>query len=97
MEILRMDVERIKHIMNAVTILSFLVFGGLTGIIFLTDMSLNNTTAPLPFAFFFISMTTFIITGEISEKPKLVKRYMRNWLLVCIIGIVISALALTFY
>jgi len=38
-----------------------------------------------------------IITGQIDEKPKLVQKYMRDWLLVCTIGIIISALAFTFY
>lgn len=92
-----MDVERIKHIMNSVTILSFLIFGGLIVIIFITDVKMNNATAPLPFAFLFISAVTFIITSQINEKPKLVQRYMRDWLIICTIGILISALALTLY
>lgn len=92
-----MDVERIKHIMNTVTILSFLIFGGLIGIILITDVSLNNTTAPLPFAFLFISLSAFIVTSEISEKPKLAQKYMRDWILICTIGIILSALALTLY
>ena len=96
-EVSAMDVERIKHIMNAVTILSFFIFGGLVGIILITDVSLNNTTAPLPFAFLFISLSTFIVSSEITEKPKLVRKYMRDWLLICTIGIIISALALTLY
>ena len=92
-----MDVIRIKHIMNSLTILSFLIFGGLVAIIMITDVSLTNATVSLPFAFLFVSFTTFIITGQIDEKPNLVQKYMRDWLIICIIGIVISALAFTFY
>ncbi|TFG35049.1 hypothetical protein EU527_00170 [Candidatus Thorarchaeota archaeon] len=92
-----MDVERIKHIMNSVMILSFLIFGGLFAIILITDVRLNNITTPLPFAFLFISLATFIITSQINEKPKLVHKYMRDWLIICTIGIIIAALALTLY
>jgi hypothetical protein len=92
-----MDVERIKHIMTSLMILSFLVFGGLVAIIMITDVSLNNASVALPFAFLFIAVTTLIITGQIDERPKLVQKYMRDWLIICTIGIIISALAFTFY
>jgi hypothetical protein len=92
-----MDVVRIKHIMNSLMILSFLIFGGLAAIIMITDVKLTNATVALPFAFLFISFITFIITGQIDERPKLVQKYMRDWLIICTIGIVISALAFTFY
>jgi len=92
-----MDVIRIKHIMNALMILSFIIFGGLAAIIMITDASMTNGTVALPFAFLFISLTTLITTGQIDEKPKLVQKYMRDWLVVCTIGIIISALAFTFY
>jgi hypothetical protein len=78
-------------------ILSFIIFGGLVGIIMITDIPLDNGSVALPFAFLFISLTTFIITGQIDEKPDLVQKYMRDWLIICTIGIVISALAFTFY
>ena len=92
-----MDVERIKHIMNALMILSFIIFGGLAAIIMITDVPLTNGTVSLPFAFIFIALTTLITTGQIDEKPKLVQKYMRDWLIICTIGIIISALAFTFY
>jgi len=92
-----MDVERIKHIMNSLMIMSTLIFGGLVAIIIITDVSLNNATVPLPFAFMFISIVTFIITGQIDEKPKLVQKYLRDWLMICTVGIIISALVFTFY
>jgi len=92
-----MDVERVKNIMNSLMILSFIIFGGLSAIIMITDVSLTNGTVALPFAFLFISLATLIITGQIDEKPKLVRKYMRDWLIVCTVGIVISALAFTFY
>jgi len=92
-----MDVKRIKNIMTSLMILSFLIFGGLGAIILITDVSLTNATVALPFAFLFISIVTLIISGQIDDKPKLVNKYMRDWLIICTIGIVISALAFTFY
>ena len=92
-----MEVERIKHIMNSLMFLSVLIFGGLAAIITITDVPLNNATVALPFAFLFISISTFIITGQINDKPKLVGKYMRDWLILCTIGIVLSALVFTFY
>ena len=92
-----MDVTRIKHIMTSLMILSFLIFGGLVAIIMITDVNLTNATVALPFAFLFISLVTLVITGQIDERPKLVQKYMRDWLVICTIGIIISALAFTFY
>jgi hypothetical protein len=92
-----MDVKRIKHIMTSLMILSFFIFGGLVAIIMITDVTLTNATVALPFAFLFISLISLIISGQIDEKPKLVQKYMRDWLIICTIGIIISALAFTFY
>ncbi|MFW9833092.1 MAG: hypothetical protein ACFFEK_03770 [Candidatus Thorarchaeota archaeon] len=92
-----MDVDRIIHIMNSLMILSFLAFGALSGIILITDTPLNNASVSLPFAFLYISTATFVITAQINERPKLVQKYLRNWLIMCFIGIIISALAFTFY
>ena len=92
-----MDTERIQHIMTSVMILSFLIFGALAGIVLISDARLTNATVSLPFAFLFISIVTFIITGQIEEKPNLARKYLWNWLFICILGIVISALAFTFY
>jgi hypothetical protein len=92
-----MDVDRIKHIMNSLMILSFLIFGALSGIILITDVPLTNTSVSLPFAFLYISSATFVITSQINERPKLVQRYLRDWLIMCLIGIIISALVFTFY
>jgi hypothetical protein len=92
-----MDVERIKHIMNSLMILSLLIFGGLVGIILITDVQLSNTTVSLPFAFLFIFLVTFITTGQISDRPQFTAKYLRDWLIICTIGIIISALAFTFY
>ena len=92
-----MDVKRIKNIMTSLMILSFLIFGGLSAIIMITDARLTNATVALPFAFLFISVVTLIITGQIDDKPKRVNKYMRDWLIICTIGLIISALAFTFY
>ncbi len=83
--------------MNSLMILSLLIFGGLLGIIMITDVPLSNTTVSLPFAFLFIFIITFITTGQINDRPKLTAKYLRDWLIICTIGIVISALAFTFY
>ena len=92
-----MDVNRIIHIMNSLMILSFLIFGVLTGIILITDIPLTNSSVSLPFAFLYISIATFVITAQINERPKLIQKYLRDWLIICFIGIIISALAFTFY
>ena len=92
-----MDVDRIKHIMNSLMILSFLIFGALSGIILITDVPITNTSVSLPFAFLYISTATFVITAQINERPKLIQRYLRDWLIMCLIGIIISALVFTFY
>jgi hypothetical protein len=41
-------------------------------------------------------MTTFVMTAQINERPKLIQKYLRDWLIICFIGIIISALAFTF-
>ncbi|MFW9786637.1 MAG: hypothetical protein ACFFE2_06050 [Candidatus Thorarchaeota archaeon] len=92
-----MDVDRIKHIMNSLMILSFLIFGALSGIILITDVRLTATSVSLPFAFLYLSLATFIITAQIEERPKLIHKYLRDWLVICLIGIIISALAFTIY
>ena len=91
-----MDVDRIKHIMNSLTVLSFLIFGALSAIVLITDVPLNNTSVSLPFAFLYISTATFVITAQINERPKLIQRHLRDWLIICLVGIIISALAFTF-
>ncbi len=90
-----MDVDRIKHIMNSLMIFSFLIFGALSGILLISDTPLTNTSVSLPFAFLYISLATFIMTAQISERPKLVQKYLRDWLIICLVGIIISALTFT--
>lgn len=92
-----MDVTRIKHIMNSLMMLSLLICGGLVGIILITDVPLTRTTVALPFAFLFIFLASFITTGQISDRPQFTAKYLRDWLIICTIGITISALAFTFY
>jgi hypothetical protein len=92
-----MDVNRIKHIMNSLMMLSLLICGGLAGIILITDVPLTRTTVALPFAFLFIFSITFITTGQINDRPQFTAKYLRDWLIICTIGILVSALAFTFY
>jgi len=91
-----MDVDRIRHVLNSLMILSFLIFGGLVAIILVTDVELTSPAVALPFAFLFISLTTLITTGQINDRPRLVKKYLRDWLIICTFGILISALVITF-
>jgi hypothetical protein len=82
--------------MNSIMILSFLIFGGLLAVIMISDVGLNNASVSLPFAFMFVSIITLITTGQINEKPKLTQKYLRDWIIICTIGIIISALVFTF-
>ncbi|MGY5876810.1 MAG: hypothetical protein RTU30_13760 [Candidatus Thorarchaeota archaeon] len=91
-----MDVTRIRHVLNALMILSFLVFGGLAGIIVITDAPLVAKTVALPFAFLFISLMTLITTGQIQSRPKGTRRYLGEWVTVCVFVNILCALALTF-
>lgn len=91
-----MDVNRIRHILNSLMILSFLIFGALSAIILITDTSLTNGSVALPFAFLFISFMTLIVTGQINDRPRLVRKYLRDWLIVCAIMVLVSALVVTF-
>ncbi|KXH77236.1 MAG: hypothetical protein AM326_05465 [Candidatus Thorarchaeota archaeon SMTZ-45] len=91
-----MDVDRIRHVLNSLMILSFLIFGGLVAIILVTDVELTSPAVALPFAFLFISLTTLITTGQINDRPRLLKKYLRDWLIICTFGILISALVITF-
>lgn len=90
-----MELERIKHVLNSLMILSFLVFGILTALILVTDTPLTNSSVALPFSFLFISLMTLISTGRIDEKPQMSERYLFEWLVICIFGVVIGALAFT--
>jgi len=92
-----MNVDRIRHVLNAIMILCFLIFGGLMGIILIVDASIVvSRTIALPFAFLFLFIMTLITTGRIQERPKRVRTYLREWLFICTLGVVICALALTF-
>jgi drug/metabolite transporter (DMT)-like permease len=92
-----MDVDRIKHIMSSLLILTLLIFGALSAIILITDVPFTNTSLSLPFAFLYVSLATFVVMAQIDERPKLIQKYLRDWLIICLVGILISALAFTFY
>ncbi len=91
-----MDVTRIRHVLNALMILSFLIFGGLVGIIVITDSALVAKTVTLPFAFLFISLMTLITTGQIQNRPEGTRRHLGEWVTVCVFVTILCALALTF-
>ncbi len=90
-----MDVDRIRHVLNSLMILSFLIFGALSAIVLITDASLTSATIALPFAFLFISFMTLIVTGQINDRPRLVRKYLRDWLIICAIMVFVSALVVT--
>jgi len=91
-----MDIERVQHVLNSLIIISFLIFGGLTVIILITDVPLNGRTASFPFSFLFLSMMTFILTTQIKDNPNRINAYIREWLVICVVVTVISALTFTF-
>ena len=90
-----MDVDQTQRILTALMILSFLIFGLLAGVILLFDAPLGNAVAALPFAFLFISGMTLITTGQIKERPQRVNKYLREWLVIVIAIVVLSALTFT--
>ena len=92
----KMDIERIRHVLNSLMIISFIIFGGLTGILLITDTSLSGRTVSLPFSFLFISMMTLVLTTQIKDNPSRTNRYIREWLIICLFVIIISALTFTF-
>jgi hypothetical protein len=91
-----MDIDRVRHVLNSLMIISFLIFGGLTGILLITDASLNGRTVSLPFSFLFISMMTLILTTQIKDNPSRINRYIREWLVICVFVTIISAITFTF-
>ena len=92
-----MEVDRIKHIMNSLLILAFLIFGAFSAIILITDAPLSSASVSLPFAFLYVSIATFTTLAQIDERPKLIKKYLRDWLIICLVGILIGSLAFIFY
>ncbi len=91
-----MNVDRIRHVLNSLMILSFLIFGGLSAIILITDAPLTNGAVALPFVFLFISTMTLITTGLINERPNAAKRHVSQWLVLCTFVIFLCALVFTF-
>ena len=91
-----MNIDRIRHVLNVIMILCILIFGGLMGIVLITDTSLVSKTIALPFAFLFLFIITLITSGRIQERPKKTNAYLREWLMICTISTIICALAVTF-
>jgi hypothetical protein len=88
-----MELNRIQRILNSFMAISFLIFVGLAGYLFLRDISLSNQTVALPFAFLYLSAVTLITTARIGENPDNLRDYLRGWVAVCAFGTLISALA----
>jgi hypothetical protein len=76
-------------------IFSFLIFGGLSGVLLITDTPLTSSTVSLPFAFLFLCIMTLIVTGQIDEKPQMIEKYLREWLIICIFVVILAALVFT--
>lgn len=90
-----MDINRTQHILNSLMIFSFLIFGGLSGVLLITDAPLTSLTVSLPFAFLFLCIMTLIVTGQIDEKPQMIEKYLREWLIICIFVVILAALVFT--
>ena len=90
-----MELGRTQHILNSLMILTFLIFGGLSGVLLITDTPLTSSTVALPFAFLFLCIMTLIVTGQIDEKPQMIEKYLREWLIVCIFVVTLAALIFT--
>ncbi len=88
-----MDVSRIQRILTSLMVISFLVFCLLVGTLFITHTPIDNITVSLPFAFMFISAMTLITTGQINDNPNGLNKYIRDWLIICILGVLMSAFA----
>jgi hypothetical protein len=91
-----MDIERVQHVFNSLMIISFLIFGGFTGILLITDVPLNGRSVSLPFSFLFLSMMTLLLTTQIKDNPDRINRYIREWIVICVFVTIISALTFTF-
>ncbi len=90
-----MNTSIVKNVMNSLMITSFLIFLALASIVLATDTDLTTRAVSLPFAFLFISIMTFVTTGKIDEQPAMVEKTLRQWVLICIFIVLISALAFT--
>ncbi len=88
----KMNTSRARHVLNSLTIISFLIFGGLSALILLLNVPLTNMTVSLPFAFLFISTMTLITTGRISDQPGLIEKYLLEWLFICVFITLVCAL-----
>ncbi|TXT56828.1 MAG: conserved membrane protein of unknown function [Candidatus Thorarchaeota archaeon] len=91
-----MQNEHLKNVLTSLMILSFLIFGGLSAILLITDAPLIGSTVALPFAFLYISMMTLVVTAQISDRPSKTERFLRDWLLMVSFGVVFCAFVLAF-
>ncbi len=91
-----MEIEHVQNVLKSLMIIAFLIFIGLSGIIVIKDVELTTRTVALPFAFLYISASTLITTGRIEDQPSQAKAHLRSWLLLCIFGVLLAALAFTF-
>ncbi len=82
--------------MTSLMIVSFLIFVGLSGVILLADAELSTRAVSLPFAFLFIAISTLVMTGRIYDNGvSSLRSYLQTWLVLCALGVLITALAFT--
>ncbi len=91
-----MDTERVQHVMALIMILSFLIFGGLAGLIFLTHTPLTSKSVALPFTFLFLFMNTLITSGRIEDQPQRLDHHLLEWLVISALLMVIAGLVVIF-
>jgi len=90
-----MDTDRIQNMLTSFMVVSFIIFLGLSGLIFVREAELTNRAVSLPFAFLFLCITTLIVTGKIHDQPSLAGRHLRSWLIVSVFGVLLAAVAFT--
>lgn len=88
-----MNTSIVKNVMNSLMIISFLLFLALASIMLAAHTDLTTRAVSLPFAFLFISLMTFLVTGRIDEQPAMAERLLRQWVLICVLVVLISAVA----
>jgi hypothetical protein len=90
-----MNISIVKNVMNSLMIISFVIFLALASIMVATDTDLTTRAVSLPFTFLFISIMTFVTTGKLDEQPATAERTLRQWVLICVFVVLISAVAFT--
>ncbi len=91
-----MKLEHVQNVLTSLMVLSFLIFAGMLAMIQFNDISLTPRTLSLPFAFLFVFIMTLIISGQISEQPNMIRKFLIQWLSICVLIIFLSSILCIF-